>query len=167
VAVMRSATVPFGWIIGCPLLGFVSDRIGRRKPVILGSALVLVACLAWILYGTPGLVPPYVVGLVAGLASGAAMLPYTVIKEANPPSVGGTATGVVNFINFTFSAVLGPVFAGMLMRAASGAEHPELAHYRAAFSPMLFGVGLAILLTFFLKETGSAVTRPVSARGSH
>ena len=28
-AVMRSATVPFGWIIGCPLLGFLSDRIGR------------------------------------------------------------------------------------------------------------------------------------------
>jgi len=37
-AVMRSATVPFGWIIGCPLLGWISDRIGRRKPVILGGA---------------------------------------------------------------------------------------------------------------------------------
>ena len=28
MTVMRSAAVPFGWIIGCPLLGFVSDRIG-------------------------------------------------------------------------------------------------------------------------------------------
>src|SRR4030095_3427775 len=40
-AVMRSATVPFGWIIGCPLLGFISDRIGRRKPVILRGGGVL------------------------------------------------------------------------------------------------------------------------------
>ncbi|HEX3063908.1 MAG TPA: MFS transporter, partial [Dongiaceae bacterium] len=29
VAVLRSAAVPFGWIIGCPLLGWISDRIGR------------------------------------------------------------------------------------------------------------------------------------------
>src|SRR4051812_44614363 len=34
-AVIRSATVPVGWIIGCPLLGVASDRLGRRKPVIL------------------------------------------------------------------------------------------------------------------------------------
>ena len=56
-AVMRSATVPFGWIIGCPLLGFLSDRIGRRKPVIIGAGFVLFACLAWILYGKAGVFP--------------------------------------------------------------------------------------------------------------
>ena len=84
-AVMRSASVPFGWIIGCPLLGYISDRLGRRKPVIICGAAVLLGCLAWILFGRTGIFPPYVIGLVAGVASGAAMLPYTVIKEANPP----------------------------------------------------------------------------------
>ena len=159
VAVMRSAAVPFGWILGCPLLGFLSDRLGRRKPVILGSALVLLACLAWVLYGPPGVLPPYTVGLLMGIASGAAMIPYTVIKEANPPRVGGTATGVVNFLNFTFSALLGPVFAGLLTGAAAGAAEPGLTHYQAAFSPMLAGVGLALLLTLLLKETGPAVAK--------
>jgi MFS family permease len=156
-AVMRSATVPLGWIIGCPLLGFISDRIGRRKPVIIAGAVVLLACLGWILYGPANFLPPYVIGLVAGLASGAAMLPYTVIKEANPPQFGGTATGVINFLNFTFSALLGPVFGGLLQHVSGGSQQRELGHYQAAFLPLLFGVAAAIVLSFVLKETGPAV----------
>jgi sugar phosphate permease len=155
-AVIRSSTVPLGWIIGCPLLGFVSDRLGRRKPVIVAGGLVLLACLTWILYGPANVLPRYLLGLVAGLASGAAMLPYTVIKEANPPEVSGTATGVVNFLNFTFSALLGPVFGGILMAVSGGTDSMTLEHYQTAFEPLLYGVGLAILLTLVLKETGKA-----------
>ena len=156
-AVMRSASVPFGWIIGCPLLGLLSDRIGRRKPVLIGAGIVLFACLAWILYGTPGVFPPYVLGLVTGIASGAAMLPYTVIKEANPPQFAGTATGVVNFLNFTLSALLGPVFGWMFQNAAGAATRMELQHFQTTFSPLLYGVAIAVLLTLLLlKETGPA-----------
>jgi MFS family permease len=167
-AVLRSATVPFGWIIGCPLLGLISDRIGRRKPVIAGGGALLLACLAWILFGRPGVFPPYVFGLVSGVASGAAMLPYTVIKEANPPEYSGTSTGVVNFINFTFSALLGPVFAGLLATASEGAATRGLADYQTAFQPLLYGVALAIVFTMFLKETGPAarVAVPAEARAT-
>jgi len=167
-AVLRSATVPLGWIIGCPVLGLLSDRIGRRKVVIAASAAVLFVCLAWILYGIPSVFPPYAVGVVAGIASGAAMLPYTVIKEANPPAVSGTATGVVNFLNFTFSALLGPVFGGLLTSVSGGTSPMTVAHYQTAFQPLLYGVGLAIVLTFFLKETGPAARKPapVFARAS-
>jgi MFS family permease len=155
-AVMRSSTVPLGWIIGCPLLGLLSDRMGRRKPVIIGGGVVLLACLIWVLYGRTGVFPPYVIGLVAGLASGAAMLPYTVIKEANRPEFGGTATGVVNFLNFTFSALLGPVFGRILQKVSGGASQMTLEHYQAGFEPLLYGVAIAIVLCFFLKETGPA-----------
>ena len=125
--------------------------------MIIAGAVVLLACLAWILYGPADVFPPYVVGIVAGFASGAAMLPYTVIKEANPPELGGTATGVINFLNFTFSALLGPVFAWILTSVSGGATRMSLEHYQTAFEPLLYGVGLAIVLTLLLKETGPAV----------
>ena len=120
---------------------------------------MLLACLGWILYGRADVLPPYVLGLVAGIASGAAMLPYTVIKEANPPEMSGTSTGVVNFLNFTFSALLGPVFGWILLRVSGGAGTMTLSHYQATFYPLLYGVALAVLLTFLLRETGPAARR--------
>jgi MFS family permease len=166
-AVLRSASVPLGWIIGCPLLGFISDRIGRRKPVIVVSAVVLLACFAWILYGPADVFPPYVLGIVAGIVSGSAMLPYTVIKEANPPQMSGTATGVVNFLNFTFSALLGPVFARMLMNVSGGSPTMTIEHYQSAFRLLLYGIALAIVLTLLLKETGPAARRSLKSRPAY
>jgi MFS family permease len=158
MAVLRSAAVPAGWIIGCPLLGWLSDRIGRRKPVIVGAGLVLAGTLALILYGPTGVFPRFSLGLLAGIASGAAMIPYTAIKEANRPEHSGTATGVINFINFSFSALLGPVFAGLLARAAGGGER-ALEHYQVSFQPLIWGVLLAVVLALLLRETGPAVRR--------
>jgi MFS family permease len=162
-AVLRSAAVPFGWIIGCPLLGWVSDRIGRRKPVILGGAAMLLVTMFLILHGPVRSFPPFALGLLTGIASGAAMINYTVIKEANRPEFSGTATGVVNFINFSFSALAGPLLAGMLSKASGGGER-ELGHYQIAFEPLLWGVGLAVLLTLLLKETGRKATAAWAGR---
>jgi len=158
-AVMRSASVPFGWIIGCPLLGFISDRIGRRKPIIIGGAVVLLLCLSWALFGRADVFPPFSIGLLIGIASGAGMIPYTVIKEVNPPQLSGTATGITNFINFTFSAMMGPIFGWLLVKSSVGSGQFEMKDYQVTFEPLLFGVGLAILLTFFLKETGQAIVK--------
>ena len=162
VAVLRSAAVPFGWMIGCPLLGWLADRIGRRKPVIVGAAALLLVTLALALYGPPGLLPPFTIALVAGIASGAAMIPYTVIKEANRPEHSGTATGVINFLNFSLTAVFGPIFASRLMKISEGAEIRDLADYQATFMPMLIGVAIAIGLTFLLRETGAKARAPAS-----
>ena len=40
-AASLASTVPIGWIIGCPLLGFISDKIGQRKPVLITGAIVM------------------------------------------------------------------------------------------------------------------------------
>ena len=158
-AVMMAAMVPLGWMIGCPLLGFISDRLGRRKPVIFGGTLVLLAVLAWVLYGVPEIFRGPAVGILMGIGSGAAMIPYSIIKEANPPELGGSATGMINFLNFTFSALLGPVFGSRLVQMSESAETLTLEHYQAGFKPLLYGIVLVLLLTCFLKETGTATRK--------
>jgi MFS family permease len=163
-AVTLAATVPLGWMIGCPLLGFISDRLGRRKPIILGGTMLLLGVFAWVLFGDPAVLRGPAVGILMGIASGAAMVPYTVIKEANPPELGGSATGVINFINFTFSALLGPVFGSRLVQASTASGTLDLKHYQAGFQPLLYGIFLALVLTCFLKETGSSAGRRDSAK---
>ncbi len=155
-AVMLAATIPLGWMIGCPLLGFISDRLGRRKPVILGGTIMLLGVVTWVLFGNPAIFRGPAVGILMGIASGAAMIPYTVIKEANPPELGGTATGVINFLNFTFSALLGPLFGARLINMPQGDADRALAYYQAGFKPLLYGIIAALILTLFVRETGPA-----------
>jgi MFS family permease len=155
--VMRSASVSVGWIVGSPLLGALSDHIGRRKPVIVGAGAVLLLCLLLILRGPPGVFPPYGLGFLAGLASGGAMLPYSVIKEANRPRLAGTAAGVISFINVSVAALLGPAL-GLVLTRSSGGGLRLLGHYQVAFEPLVYGVGLAIVLAMCLRETGRAAS---------
>ena len=84
------------------------------------------------------------------------MILYTVIKEANPRQFSGTATGVANFINFTFSALMGQLFGWILVSVSHGSAQLLISDYRITFGPLLFGVILAMILTFFVKETGRA-----------
>lgn len=158
-AVVLAATIPIGWMIGCPLLGLISDRLGRRKPVIIGGTVMLLGILTWVLFGNPEIFRGHAVGILMGIASGAAMIPYTVIKEANPPEVAGTATGVINFLNFTFSALLGPLFGARLVGIPEGNVDLALAHYQAGFKPLLYGIAIALVLSMFLKETGPAAKK--------
>jgi hypothetical protein len=123
---------------------------------------VLLLFLAWILYGETNFPPPYVLGLVARIASGARMLAYTVRKPTRRP-MSGTTTGVVNFLNFTCGALLGPVFGWLLATAGGGAATFSMEHYQGTFQPMLYGVALAFGLTLMLKETGPAVRAQVAA----
>ncbi len=162
-AVALAATVPIGWMIGCPLLGFISDKIGRRKPVIFGGAVVLLLLQIWVLFGDPAILRGPVVGIIMGIASGAAMIPYTIIKEANPPELGGSATGVINFLNFTFSALLGPVFGARLMIPPGEADVSAMARYQSGFTPLIYGIAGALILTWFLKETGPAAKKQSTA----
>ena len=159
-AVARASMVPLGWVVGCPLLGYIADRIGRRKIVTIGGALLLAVTFAGVLYLPAGSAPPYVLGLLMGIGSGAAMIPYTVIKEVNPDEIKGSATGAINCLVFSMTALINPWFGRMLAGMTPAGQPIGLAQFQQAGSVLLGGVVLAIVLTFLLRETGFAAQRP-------
>jgi len=153
-AVVTGSLVPLGWVIGCPLLGWLADRIGLRKPVLIGGAVVMLLSAAAISLST-GHTAAVIGCLIFGVASGAAMIPYTIVKEVNPDEVKGSATGAINFLTFGVTALVGPIFADSIGKGIASAPN-HVAHFRESGVFWMAGITLAILLSAFLRETGHA-----------
>jgi MFS family permease len=165
-AALVASLVPLGWAFGCPIMGWLADRVGLRKPVLIGGALIMAIGVAQVTFFFDVLPAPLTL-FVLGVASGVAMIPYTIIKEANPDNVKGSATGAINFINFGVTALIGPVFAALYGRTLDSGGDPAV-HFQHAGSFWLGGIVLAILLIIlFLRETGTPRARPAAAGTSN
>jgi MFS family permease len=153
-AVNRAASVAMGWVFGSPILGYIADHIGRRKPVMFaGMALMLAAALA-IFYLPAETFPPYLLGFLLGFGSGAAMIPYSIIKEVNPDHAKGSATGAMNFLVFVMTALASPAI-GWSMQKLAGGTALTLKVFDEAGGVYVGAIVIAGIITLFLQETGS------------
>jgi hypothetical protein len=123
--------------------------------VLIGGAAVMLLMALVILYLPHDIMPPYVAGLMLGIGSGAAMIPYTIIKEVNADEVKGSATGAINFLVFTLSALMAPAYGWVLVQLSGGAAL-GLPVFQEAGIIGVGGIVLAIVLSFFIRETGWA-----------
>ena len=98
---------------------------------------------------------------VFGIASGAAMIPYSVIKEVNPDSVKGSAAGGINFLVFGITAFIGPIYANHVGKGMATASNVT-ADFQKGVVFWIACCAAAIVVTFFLRETG---TRGACATG--
>jgi MFS family permease len=154
VAATDVSLVPIGWIIGCPLMGYIADKIGLRKPVLIVGAFILLLAEITAIYAPIPFPLRYLVPLVIGIASGAAMIPFSVVKEVNRDEVKGSAAGAMNFLCFMVTGLLAPAFEKLLRPEAGHAE--TLQEFQHGLNPVIFGIAVAIVLSFFLRETGQA-----------
>jgi MFS family permease len=154
-AVFDISMVPLGWVFGCPLLGWLADWIGRRKPVYLGGAAMMLIGFVQLIYA-PALLPTWLTLFILGVASGAAMIPYTIIKEVNPDEVKGSATGAINFLTFAVTAGIGPLFADRFGKTLGIQSTDATAHFRQAGLFWIFILIAALVVGSMLRETGRA-----------
>jgi MFS family permease len=152
IATISSAMVAFGWVFGCPLLGYITDKINKRKPVLIFGASFMTLSLIQLLY-FPDVLPVKISMFLLGVGSGAAMIPYSIIKEANPDNVKGSATGAINFITFGVTTLLSPLFSHLFGQTLENTTDKTL-HFQQAGLFWIIGISIAIVVSFMLKETG-------------
>lgn len=148
-----------GWAVAAPSLGWLSDRIGRRKPILVGGAVAALAGWLVLLYG-PTLPWPALFALLAwiGATSSAMALSFAVGREANAAAVSGLVTGIVNFASIAAGAALQPLIGALLDRnwdgtMAAGARVFGPAAYDAAFVVFPATSAACVLVALLVRET--------------
>jgi MFS family permease len=94
-----------GWLIGCPMVGIVSDRMGsRRWPLIIGSVGGGICMLLFLwptMFGYYGLLALMLIG---GIFTSTQVICFAVAMELAPKALRGTATACTNFITMLIAA---------------------------------------------------------------
>jgi sugar phosphate permease len=149
--------IALGMVVGSPLLSFFSSSVFQaRKPVIILCSAVLVGITAVLAFHTDeipvfGL---YLLCLGLGIfASAVVVIGFTANKELFPVQMAGTATGLVNLFPFAGGAVFQPLLGHVLERTGREGASFTLAGYQNAFLVLFAGAVVALLASFFIRET--------------
>jgi len=147
------------WAVAGPIVGALSDRLRRRKPLYALGAVLAAAGWCFVLL-VPGLPLPLLVALLGfiGCASSAVLVGFAIVKESAPAALAGTAGGVANMGNMLGGMIMQPAVGWVLDRRwagtfANGVRVYDFDAYRAGFTLMLAWLAAALVLLVFVRET--------------
>jgi len=134
-------------MVGSPLAGWLSDKIQRRKPVLLAGALLSLCCFALII-----LVPKLnslslsVLYLLCGLGGSCMVVCFGLVREWNTVQGNATAIGFANMCVVGSGALLQPLVGRMLDNRWQGIVNEGVREYPAEAFQSAFIVLLGVLL---------------------
>ena len=158
-AAALSSTLLVAWAVGGPFFGWLSDRLGYRKPIYIAGALMTV--LGWL-----GIVflNPLTIGMltlllvITGFFSGCMIISFAFGKESVPQHLSGTVSGVINMGVMMGPTIMQPTVGWILDRTwagsvAGGIRIYSLHSFQSGFSLMIGWAALSFILLFFTRET--------------
>ena len=141
-----------GYAIGCPLLGFLSDYLQRRKSIMVVSAFIAVAVMITIVYSNEkyALMSAF---FFLGIAASGQSVGFAVIAEQFKKEYTAVGLALNNAVITSVSSINAPII-GFTIDSIKTTEHPTLTDYQLVFNSLIAMSLLALVLVlFFIKET--------------
>ncbi|MFO0995553.1 MAG: MFS transporter [Alphaproteobacteria bacterium] len=157
-ALFMSAMIA-GMAAGGLLFGWISDRIGRRKPLmfvaIIGQAASILVTFYWQPVTAGWMFLP--IGAIGFFASGL-IIGFATARDANSPESTGAATGMVNMAVIGGGALIQPLIGLMLDShwdggTAGGTRVYSMDTYETAFLTLFGSLAVAFLAALLVRET--------------
>jgi sugar phosphate permease len=153
-ATQHTSLLLLGFAIGALSVGALSDRVGRRRPVLIATGLLYLLCWLPVIFGLhlpQGI--SHLLFLVMGLGAASFTLSWACVKEVNPHALSGMATSVVNTGAFLGAGILQPLVGWAIDTASQDHATDAIAQYRAGML-ILFGfVVLGFAASLRIRET--------------
>jgi MFS family permease len=148
-----------GWAVFSPLVGWLSDKIGRRNPVMMLGSLLCFVSFATLIFYTPS-ATSMIMGLIFLTGAGGCTMTagFSSVRELNRPEFSSTALGLMNMFIVGAGAVVQPLIGWLLDKNWDGSLMEGVRVYSdqaftSALTSLLVVTSLAFIGTLFLKET--------------
>lgn len=138
-----------GYAISCPVLGFLSDRFERRKPLMIASAVIMLSGLVGMIYFPLGYLSTALCFLCIGIGAGGQSIGFAVVSEYCKESYVAAGLAFNNGMIMCCSAINAPLMGYILSLQSS----TSLSSYQMVFSLMTIIGIIALLMSFMVKET--------------
>lgn len=159
MAATAVSVIFIGWAIGGPLTGWFSDRIKRRRPVMIASvstSLILIISILYLPQVSTQIL--FLLLFLYGMANTGVATAYVVAAEINPRAVAGTSMAFANMASVLIGAALQPLIGWFLDlqwqgQVINGAPiySAQAFHWAMLALPLCLVVGL--LVAFKIKES--------------
>lgn len=157
-AAFATGLIFIGWGIGGPLSGWLSDKVGKRKPFMIFSALCgIVLSTVFVFYPTIDKSLAYFIFFVFGLTNTGVAIAYAVSTEIHESHVIGTSIAFTNMVSILIGALMQPLV-GRLLDIAAGSRSYDvetllLSDFQAGLRLLPLCSLVALILAFTVKET--------------
>jgi MFS family permease len=157
-AAFATGLIFIGWGISGPLSGWLSDKMGRRKPLMVMSALCgIILTTIFVFYPHLDQSLAYIIFFIFGVTNTGVAIAYAVSTEIHESNVVGTSIAFTNMISIFVGALMQPLV-GRLVDLVSGpraynVETLLLSDFQAGLKILPLCSVIALILAFTVKET--------------